>query len=226
LRPRICVSVKADSVSRVSRAIMVSERLGASLVELRLDHADGKQYDAVLKTVESSRVGCVATIRPSWDGGAYRGGEGERLRLFEKALEAPFTYVDVEQKSRILDGVSRLASKRGVGLILSRHEWAGTPDVKNLSRMLSAMMRRRADIYKIVTMVRSPVDEANLLFFLRNTGRGRVVCLGMGDEGFATRILAPLLGGFMTYASYDESLAPGQATLRRMVSIYRRMGVW
>jgi len=226
LRPRICVSVKADSVSRVSRAIMFSQSLGASLVELRLDHADEKQYDAVLKTVESSRVGCVATIRPSWDGGAYRGSEGERLRLFEKALEAPFRYVDVEQKSRILDEVSRLASKRGVGLILSRHEWAGTPGVEKLSRMLSAMTRRRAEVYKIVTTVRSPVDEASILFFLKNNGRSRVVCFGMGDEGFATRILAPLLGGFMTYASYDGPMAPGQATLRRMVSIYRRMGVW
>ncbi|MEM2599865.1 MAG: type I 3-dehydroquinate dehydratase [Thermoproteota archaeon] len=226
MRPRICVSVKADSSSRVLRAIRLSERLGASLVELRLDHAGEKQYEAVLKTVESSRVGCVATIRPSWDGGAYRGGEETRLRLFEKALEAPFRYVDVEQKSSIVDKVSRLASEKGVGLILSRHEWAGTPSVETLGRILSRMRRRKADIYKIVTMVRSPVDEASLLFFLSRIRGSRVVCFGMGEEGLTTRILAPLLGGFMTYASYGEALAPGQVNLRRMVSIYRRMDVW
>lgn len=226
MRPRICVSVKADSVPRVLKAIRLSRRLGASLIELRLDHAGEKQYEALLKTVESSRVGCVATIRPSWDGGAYRGNEDERLRLFEKALEAPFRYVDIEQKSKIVDQVSRLASEKGIGLILSRHEWTGTPSVKTLGRMLSTMRRRNADIYKIVTRVSSPVDEASLLFFLSSIRRSSVVCFGMGKEGLATRILAPLLGGFMTYASYDEALAPGQMSLRRMVSIYRRMGVW
>ncbi|MBO3841364.1 MAG: type I 3-dehydroquinate dehydratase [Candidatus Brockarchaeota archaeon] len=226
MRPRICVSVKADSVPRVLRAIGLSKRLGASLVELRLDHAGEKQYEALLKTVESSRVGCVATIRPSWDGGAYLGDEDRRLRLFEKALEAPFRYVDVEQKSRIVDEVSRLASQKGVGLILSRHEWNGTPSVKTLGKILSTMKRRNADIYKIVTSIRSPVDEASLLFFLSSIRESRVVCFGMGEKGLATRILAPLLGSFMTYASYGEALAPGQADLRRMVSIYRRMGVW
>ncbi|NHV98696.1 MAG: type I 3-dehydroquinate dehydratase [Thaumarchaeota archaeon] len=226
MRPRICVSVKADNASRVSRAIMVAERLGASLVELRLDHAGEKQYEAVLKTVESSHVGCVATIRPSWDGGAYHGDESRRLRLFEKALEAPFKYVDVEQKSKIASIVSRLASERSIGLILSRHEWAGTPGVKTLSKILSEMRKKDADMYKIVTRVRSPLDEANILFFISSIRGSRVVCFGMGEEGLVTRILAPLLGGFMTYASYGEPLAPGQLNLRRMVSIYRRMGVW
>lgn len=226
MKPRICVSVKTDNVRRVSKAIGLSKRLGVSFVELRLDYADEKQYDALLRIVEDSAAGCVATIRPAWEGGAYRGGEKNRLKLFEKALEAPFKYVDIEQKSRILENVSKLASEKGVGLIVSHHDWAGTPSVKTLNKVFSAMRRRRAEVYKIVTMVRNPVDEANLLFFLRNVHGARVVCFGMGEKGFATRILSPLLGGFMTYASYDDSLAPGQANLRRMITIYRRMGVW
>lgn len=226
MKPRICVSVKANSLKKVSEAIRVSKKLGVSLVELRLDYADHGSYDSLLRIVEGSSVGCVATIRPAWDGGAYRGGERNRLRLFEKALEAPFKYVDVEQGSRILKDVSRLASEKGVRLIVSHHDWAGTPSVKTLKNVFSAMRRRHADIYKIVTMVRSPVDEATLLLFLKNVSGARVVCFGMGEKGFATRILSPLLGGFMTYASYGGSLAPGQATVRRMISIYRRMGVW
>lgn len=226
MKPRICVSVKTDSVRRVSKAIGFSKKLGVSLVELRLDYAGEKQYDAFLRMVEDSGVHCIATIRPSWDGGAYRGGEKNRLRLFKKALEAPFKYVDVEHRSRILEDVSRLASEKDVGLIVSHHDWSGTPSVKTLSNVFSAMRRRRADIYKIVTMVRNPVDEATLLLFLKKISGTRVVCFGMGEKGFATRILSPLLGGFMTYASYDDSLAPGQATVRRMITVYRRMGVW
>lgn len=226
MRPRICVSVRADSAKRVSRAISVSERLGVSLVELRLDYAVEKEYRGILEEVSSSPVGCVATIRPSWEGGAYRGDEEGRLRLFENALEAPFRYVDIEYRSSIFEEVSELASERRIGLILSYHDMARTPGVDGLSRILSAMKRRHADVYKIVTMVRSQVDVANLLFFLKKIKGVRATCFGMGEEGFATRILAPLLGGFMTYASYDEPVASGQATIRRMVSIYRRMGVW
>ncbi|MEM2100413.1 MAG: type I 3-dehydroquinate dehydratase [Thermoproteota archaeon] len=226
MKPRICVSVKANNLKKVSEAVRVSKKLGISLVELRLDYAGEKNYDSLLRIVKDSGVGCVATIRPAWDGGAYRGGEKNRLRLFEKALEAPFKYVDVEHRARILEDVSSLASEKGVRLIVSNHDWAGTPSLKTLNNVFSTMRRRRADIYKIVTMVRNPVDEAVLLLFLKNASGARVICFGMGEEGFATRILSPLFGGFMTYASYDDSLAPGQATVRMMITIYRRMGVW
>ncbi|MEM2641237.1 MAG: type I 3-dehydroquinate dehydratase [Thermoproteota archaeon] len=226
MKPRICVSVKADDLERVRKAIACSRRLGASLVELRLDHAREKDYEGLFKIVEKSGIGCIATIRPFWDGGAYRGGEGKRLLLFEKALEAPFKYVDVEHASKIRSSVVRLAGRRGVGVIVSHHDRSGTPGLKALTRLLSKMRREGAEICKIVTTVNDPVDEATLLFFLSSIRSARLVCFGMGEKGFATRILSPLLGGFMTYASFDEALAPGQATLREMVSIYRRMGLW
>ncbi len=85
MKPRICVSVKADRVDRVSKAVRESQSLGASLVELRLDYTREEDYPPILEIVEKSRISCVATIRPVWDGGAYRSGERNRLRLFEKA---------------------------------------------------------------------------------------------------------------------------------------------
>ncbi len=226
MKPRICVSVKADSLERVRKAIACSSRFGASLVELRLDHAEEEDYEGLISIVEKSRIGCVATIRPVWDGGAYKGSEKQRLLLFENFLEAPFKYVDVEHASKIRSSVARLAGRKGVGVIVSHHDWSGTPGLKALTRVFSKMKEDGAEICKIVTTVRNPVDEATLLFFLSSVRGVRLVCFGMGEKGFATRILSPLLGGFMTYASFGEALAPGQATLREMVSIYRRMGVW
>ncbi|MEM1554280.1 MAG: type I 3-dehydroquinate dehydratase [Thermoproteota archaeon] len=226
MKPRICVSVKADDLNRIQRAFYSSRKLGASLVELRLDHAREEDFEKIMGIVEKSRIGAVATIRPFYDGGAYKGGEGERLRLFEKALEAPFKYVDVEYKSRIWRSVIRLARKKDIGVILSYHDWNKTPGLNTLRRILSKMKERGADVFKIVTTVTNPVEEATLLFFLESSKGFRLICFGMGEKGFATRILSPLLGGFMTYASYDEALAPGQVTLGEMVSIYRRMGIW
>ncbi|MEM3647591.1 MAG: type I 3-dehydroquinate dehydratase [Thermoproteota archaeon] len=227
MKPRICVSVKADDLNRIRRAIASSQRLGASLVELRLDHAREKDYEKIVGIVEKSKIGIVATIRPSYDGGAYKGSEEERLRFFEKALEAPFKYVDVEHESKIVNSVIRLARKKDIGIVLSYHDWNKTPESKTLRKIFSRMRGRGADVCKIVTTVTNPVEEATLLFFLMNNSKGaRLICFGMGEKGFATRILSPLLGGFMTYASYDEALAPGQATLKEMVSIYREMGIW
>lgn len=226
MKPRICVSVKADDLERVRRAIVSSQRLGASLVELRLDYAREEDHEKIIEIVEKSKMGIVATIRPFYDGGAYRGSEEERLRLFEKTLEAPFKYVDVEYGSEIGGSVIRLARRKGVGVILSHHDWDKTPELNTLRKMFSGMREKDADLYKIVTTVTSPVEEAVLLFFLKNAKSNKLICFGMGEKGLATRILSPLLGGFMTYASYNEALAPGQATLREMISIYKRMGVW
>jgi len=226
LRPRICVSVKADDLEKVRKAIASSQRIGVSLVELRLDYASEEDYERIIGLVEKPGIEFIATIRPFYEGGAYRGSEKNRLRLFEKALKAPFKYVDVEQESRIRDSVIKLARARSVKVILSHHDWKGTPSLGILRGILSKMREKGADVCKIITTINDPVDEATLIFFIKKTRGVRLVCFGMGEGGFATRILSPLLGGFMTYASYNEPLAPGQATLKRMVSIYREMGIW
>ncbi|MGQ9595810.1 MAG: type I 3-dehydroquinate dehydratase [Thermoproteota archaeon] len=225
MRPRICVSVKADSVGKVSKAIGSSKRLGANLVELRLDYMDEKDILFLHKMVKSSRIGCIATIRPKWDGGAYVGTEASRLKAFEEALEAPFEYVDIEYRSKLVEGVSHLASKRDVGLMLSYHNWRRTPSIKDLEGLFHRMRSIDADVYKIITTIKSPLDEAIVLAFLSRVKGENIISFGMGNS-YLTRLLSPLMGGFMTYASFDKALAPGQLTLREMVNLYRRMGVW
>jgi 3-dehydroquinate dehydratase type I len=229
LKPRICVSVKTDDLEKVRKAIKYSQRLGAGFVELRLDYVKEGFFDDLASVVENSRISCIATIRPAWDGGAYRGGESDRLRLFQRVLEAPFKYVDIEHDSKIVRSVSKLAREKDVGLIVSYHDWKGTPGLKSLEKILWEMRRRKADICKIVTTITNHVDEAKILFFLLTSARSvreKLVCFGMGEKGIATRIVSPLLGGFMTYASYEEALAPGQITLREIVLTYRSMGLW
>ncbi|MGQ9478521.1 MAG: type I 3-dehydroquinate dehydratase [Thermoproteota archaeon] len=225
MRPRICVSIRASSLKKVSKGLITSRKLGASLAELRLDYLPEDQYAGLEEAVGDAEIGCIATIRPSWDGGAYSGDEMRRLSLFQKALEAPFSHVDVEYRSRILSEVCRLASRRGVGIIISYHDWRRTPGVEELKRMLVRMKGVDADAYKIVTTIRSTFDEAVLLHFLRSINESRLICFGMGGSGI-TRIISPLLGGFMVYASLDKPLAPGQLSIRKMVRIYRLMGVW
>lgn len=227
MKPRICVSVKTDDSERVRKAILFSQRLGANLVELRLDYAREEDYENIIRLVEGSKIGCVATVRPVYEGGVYEGDEEKRLQLFKKMLEAPFKYVDIEYGSSIRKNVVKLAKGRGVGVILSYHDWEETPSISRLERLLAEMRRHGADVYKMVTTVNNPVDEATLLsFILGHAKKMRLVCFGMGDKGIATRIVSPLLGGFMTYASYDEALAPGQVALKDMISIYRRLGAW
>jgi 3-dehydroquinate dehydratase len=51
------------------------------------------------------------------------------------------------------------------------------------------------------------------------------VSFAMGPSGITSRILSPLLGGYLTYASLGEGKesAPGQVTVSELTKIYRMM---
>jgi 3-dehydroquinate dehydratase / shikimate dehydrogenase len=52
---------------------------------------------------------------------------------------------------------------------------------------------------------------------------GPTIALAMGERGVATRLLAPKLGGFLTFgalAAGSES-APGQPTVQQLRDLYR-----
>ena len=42
----------------------------------------------------------------------------------------------------------------------------------------------------------------------------------MGELGIFSRIVCPLAGSFLTYASFEEKTAPGQLNIKKMREIY------
>jgi 3-dehydroquinate dehydratase I len=84
-----------------------------------------------------------------------------------------------------------------------------------------------ADIIKMVTYAESVEDNLrllNLLAYGRRRGQ-EMIAFCMGAMGRPSRIMAPLFGSFLTYASLEAGAesAPGQLTAGEMKQLWEIM---
>ena len=114
-------------------------------------------------------------------------------------------------------------------LILSWHDFAGTPDAARLEAVLEEMLAAEADIVKLVALAQEPADNLRMLSLIpRAQARGKdIIAFCMGPVGKWSRIAAPLLGSWLTFAPFSKqgASAPGQLTvndLKRLWNMLRR----
>jgi 3-dehydroquinate dehydratase type I len=177
---------------------------GLDLAEVRLDLSDISCGD--IRRVFTGHPGLVATCRPG------RFNAAERRERLLAAVEAGAAYVDLEvdcdpgERREIADRARAI----GCRVIVSFHDFDGTPSREELEDTVSRCFAAGADVAKIACLARSPADAARLLGLL---GHGRpVIAVGMGAMGKITRVAAPFLGSPFTFCSLGEgdATAPGQ----------------
>jgi 3-dehydroquinate dehydratase type I len=170
----------------------------------------------------------IVTNRRKEEGGRYIGDERRRLTILKEAAEQGVAFVDVEigtEKPLLQD---LFANKRGTQMILSFHDFQGTPSKKELESLWNRMTRLGADIVKIVTFAKSWEDNLfvlSLIPFSRKRNQ-EIVAFCMGEKGRMSRVFAPLMGAAWTYASLDRkrTSAPGQLTVWEMRDIWEKLG--
>jgi len=198
----------------------------ADMVELRLDRMPDHDLGRLLN---GRREKIIVTNRRKEEGGGFRGTERERVDLLKEAVALGAGYVDIEAATDP-DLVGELRSDiagRGhrTALILSSHDFSGTPSVKVLRKRMDACTE--GDLVKIVTYARRIEDNLRLLDLIPYAGRKgrRIIAFCMGEMGLLSRVAAPLLGSFLTYAVLHagEESAPGQMTLEKTLRIHREL---
>lgn len=198
-------------------AARAAER-GADLVEFRLDQFTD-DADAAVDLVMRSPVPCIATIRPTWEGGLYDGDESARQALMQLLAEAtrPPVYIDLE-----LAAYQRQAiTPPGDGLILSSHDFQGRP--RDLLQRVAAMAEApECRVMKLAWAARSLRDNIEA-FELIAAAHKPTIALCMGEFGQPSRILAKKFGALLTFASLEpgEGTAPGQVSVEQMKRLYR-----
>lgn len=209
-----------------SPEIKKAASLGADLLEVRVDtfaSLDGGQLLASFeKLKKTSRLPILLTIRSIREGGQGELADRERARLFESLI--PFVdLVDIELGSgRILKTVVDSAKKNRKRVIVSHHDFKGTPGDKKLKEITQSARGAGADIVKIASMVNSPGDLRRLSGLL--CSESSMIVIGMGPLGRASRVFFPMLGSLITYGSTTKSTAPGQMTLRELRAELSRYG--
>jgi 3-dehydroquinate dehydratase/shikimate dehydrogenase len=213
----VCVPIAVDTPEQTLADARHARLAGADMVEFRLDafFEEPSQIDACVKLVADSPLPCIATCRPTWEGGEYDSDEATRLALFERLAQADHAprYIDIELATKDKPDIDG-------GLILSTHDFEGRP--ANLSRQLLQLHDSPAAIHKIAFRARSLRDNLELFDILAHRDRP-TIALGMGAYGLMSRVLAPKFGGFLTFASLraGSTTAPGQPTIAELLDLYR-----
>ena len=168
----------------------------------------------------------IFTNRMSEEGGGFQGDEKDRIASLEKAIDAGADFIDIELATRpeLRTKIIKRAQAHSTKVIISYHDFQGTPDDRSLKELFSIMADSGADIIKIVTMATDPMDFLNFapVFKKSRSTAIPVIAFCMGEMGKFSRIFSIFLGGLLTFASIDSGskTAPGQIGIKKMKEIF------
>jgi 3-dehydroquinate dehydratase type I len=218
---KICIPIVEATVEKALIAIKKVNRW-ADLIELRIDYLKRMNLAPLL---ENRRKPLIVTLRRKEEGGKYKGEERKRLSVLQEAIDLGADYIDVELATERSFLQSLIRNKGATQVILSFHDFQGTPSLKELQRLCGQMIRLDADVVKIVSFARSWEDNLIILSLIpyAKKRRQKIVAFCMGEKGKMSRIFSPFLGAAWTYASLNRSMASasGQLTVGEMREIWK-----
>jgi 3-dehydroquinate dehydratase type I len=224
----ICIPVTAATQAEALCAIKKSAGL-ADVLELRMDLILGGKVKELVGAVRgvSSSVKVLVTNRSDDPGRSI--AEEERIGVLREGVCSGADFVDVELATSPVwrESLRSLIAEYGdfTRLIVSHHDFRKTPSLKTLTGLLEKSVAAGARVVKIVTYARSPEDNLRVLQLIPYARRRKVdvIACCMGEQGKISRVMAPLLGAFLTFAALEQGAesAAGQLTVREMRQIFR-----
>lgn len=202
--------------SRADFQRAVRMRNPPDLFELRLDALAGS-IDAVRDGIEKLRAPLIITARHPREGGANDLSAGERGKLL-LAFLTHATYIDIEMRSaRAFGAVLQAAQARKIKLIVSFHDFRGTPDASRLDEMARAAQSLGPAMVKIATRTDTRAQMERLLrFFERHCARTRIAVMGIGKLGRISRLEFARRGCALNYAHLGTPQAAGQLSIAEL----------
>lgn len=188
-------------------------------LELRADLLDESELPQLAYFPERTGKPCILTLRKTADGGSFSGGESEHSKILGQGLEGPYAYVDIEHDTSAV-GLIPQARQKGIQVIRSYHNLEEVPG--NIKYIIDSIASADCDVPKAACRVGSIRQLYNLTKANMEYSGKPAIILGMGPFGFATRVLAPKFGNFLTFCSPpDTSAAPGHIDPVKINDVYR-----
>lgn len=190
-------------------------------VELRLDYFKAIDLATLREFIERCEQPVMLTVRRETQGGSFIGTEKERLDLIESLCALGPDYIDLEYDVDVNFRKKLFEAYPKIIFISSYHDFEKTPD--DIEALYAKVKSPYAHIVKLAFTARSTLDALRLLEFVRaRSDKEKIIGLSMGEEGKMTRILAPVAGCYLTFASsdVDTATAPGQIVARELHEIY------
>jgi len=224
----ICVSLSHNRFDGLLN--LVNQYSGrADVLEIRIDLLENPEDIDFERISSLSSPPLIYTNRLKEEGGGFRGGEKHRISFLDRAIEAGAEFIDIELATEkpLREHLLYKAKRASTKVILSWHDFKGTPDETEIEKIFLLMKDAGADIVKIVTMANHPVDFLNFrpVFQASATMNIPVIAFCMGEQGIYSRIFSLAMGGLLTFAAPDSSsgTAPGQIALSQMKEIFSKL---
>jgi 3-dehydroquinate dehydratase-1 len=214
-RPIVAVPFTDGAAAKTIRRALT---LGMDVAELRVDlFSHTRREYVVAEARKFAAIPTLATIRCRREGGHWVRSERDRLALF-RAVVPYVSGVDIELgSSDILPLVMQTVHRAGKTVVVSFHDFSGTPPYHALLRRVRQAENVGADLIKIATYAPNDQAVSTLARLLVEHPQRSLVVLAMGPVGVKSRIFFPALGSLMTFASLQRATAPGQVGLRETV---------
>ena len=219
---RICVSILPKNNLEALSLIETAEKAKANLIEVRLDCLESSRNLSDL--VKSTKIPLIAANKLIIEKGFFDGTETERQQTLLSAAKNGFEYVDVDLSSLKLQETIDKLKPIGAKLIVSFHEYDGVSNVSEMEKILEQEIACGANVCKIVTKATKIEDNLPVLNFVSaSSGKSKIVCFCMGEQGKVSRLLSPLFGAFFTFASLEQGreTAAGQMAIQEMRAAYK-----
>jgi len=216
IKTKICAVIAADNVQDSIDDIKKAESV--DLTELRLDFIKNIDENKISVLMRDKKQKMIVTCRPVAFGGLFKGKEKKRFALLSKAIGLEADFIDVEFGSEIVTSI--IKNKKSSKIIISHHDFKGTPSLEKLESICSQINKLNPDLIKIVTTANSINDNFVIFDLLKN--KNNLIAFCMGQKGEISRILAPKFGSVITYCSIgkNKESAEGQITLEEMKNLY------
>lgn len=221
---KICLSIAEENIEDLKESVEQALHLKPELLEIRFDYLPRSQIFNALNIVDYIKDKCIFTLRPASQGGKFVGKEDERVKQLKFLSEQKPYLLDVEFETiQNYPQLHNFFKKNDSKILISWHDFKTTPDNSFIESLITDISHF-SNFIKIVTMAVSGMDAIRLLKLYDLFPKLNLILFAMGDIGIISRILCTVVGHApFTYATMNESIAPGQINIVEMRRIYYKI---
>ncbi len=218
-KPMICAPILEKKSESVLQSAKKAIDLGADILEFRIDALENPDANDVQNLIEEINYPLIATNRMKSEGGFFNGSEEERISILIKAAKnADIVDIELHTENKLQEKVIK-ASKSS---IISYHDFKKTP---SFAELLDVVKKEKeiGDIAKFAVMPNNNKDTLTVLNVLSEVHN--TIGIAMGEIGKYTRLVAPIFGSPITFASIGKESAPGQLDIQTTKDILQKLAV-
>lgn len=213
-KTKIVVPIMLTELAELEK-VSVSDYRTADIVEWRADFLSADEIlEMAPKFFEKFKESKILfTLRTVREGGNIQVSEKKYLQILEEILTYNPAYIDVEFFTHG-PSFSALKDFRDK-MVLSYHNFDEVPS--DLTNRLIKMHEEGTAFVKVAVMPERECDVLDLLQITRDMTLeygDHFISMAMGDLGRLSRISGYLTGSCWTFASLENSSAPGQISLK------------